>query len=246
MRLSGRPLNAIAFVAVYGRVLRLALTALLGVMLCATAADAQAQRSSRRERIEQARELFIEGLQAYERGELHVAVRKLLASQRSWRNPDTAFNIARCFERMGEAPYAIRWFRIYLHHGRPDPQARADIEERIRLLEQLQQRQTGQVFAEPPSGDELTAEAATFFRRGVAMFQSGHLEAAMQAFTQAHRFAPFPELLYNMALTAERLDQLRDAIDYYREYLRLRPNAPDRMQVERRVRELREQRRSRR
>lgn len=234
------------FVAVYGCVLRLGLTALLATTLCVAAADAHAQGPSRRERLEQARALFLEGLQAYERGELHVAVRKLLASQRAWRNPETAFNIARCFERMGEAPRAIRWFRIYLHHGRPDAQTRADIEERIRLLEQLQQRQAGQVFAEPPSGDELTQEAATFFRRGVAMFHGGHYEAAMQAFTQAHRFAPFPELLYNMALTAERLDQTRDAIDYYREYLRLRTNAPDRAQVEQRIRELRERRRNQR
>ncbi len=229
--------------AVYDAVLRLTLTAVCAALLFAASPSPSAAQP-REQRIARARELFMEGLQAYERGELHVAVQKLLASQRAWRSPETAFNIARCFERMGEAPYAIRWFRIYLHHGRPEPQARADIEERIRLLEQLEERQAGQVFATPPSGDELTQEAATFFQRGVAMFQGRHYEAAMQAFTQAHRYAPFPELLYNMALTAERLEQIRDAIDYYREYLRLRPNAPDRAQVERRIGELREARRA--
>jgi len=64
----------------------------------------------------------------------------------------------------------------------------------------------------------------------------------MQAFTAALQFAPFPELLYNMALASERLQNWRDARDYYREYLRLRPNAPDRAAVEAKIAELRDRR----
>ena len=71
------------------------------------------------------------------------------------------------------------------------------------------------------------------------MFRRRQYAAAMEAFTAAQRFAPLPEVLYNMAVTAERLHQKRDAIDYYREYLRVRRNAPDRYIVERRIRELR-------
>jgi len=220
------------------------LVALLAVAAPQPAAAQPAQ--SRQQRIDTARRLFMEGAAAYQRGELHVAVEKLLGSQRAWRSPETAFNIARCFERMGEGPKAIHWFRIYLHHGRPDARTRADVEQRIRLMDELETRQAGQIYAAPPSSDELTAEARTFFQRGVAMFNRSQFEAAMQAFTQAHRFAPFPELLYNMAITSERLDQLRDAVDYYREYLRLRRNAPDRAQVEQHVAELRERRRNQR
>lgn len=210
----------------------------VGLVALASAAHAQ----PREQRVEEARRLFMEGVAAYQRGELHVAVDKLLGSQRAVRNPETAFNIARCFERMGEAPRAIHWFRAYLRHGRPDARTRADIEQRIQAMSELQNRQAGQVYAAPPSTDDLTSEARTFFERGVAMFNRREYDAAMQAFTQAHHFAPFPELLYNMALTAERLNQLRDAIDYYREYLRLRPNANDRAQIEQHIRELREQR----
>lgn len=62
----------------------------------------------------------------------------------------------------------------------------------------------------------------------------------MQAFIAAHRFAPLPEVLYNLAVTAERLGSPRDAIDYYREYLRGLPeNAPDRGAVERKIAALR-------
>ena len=64
----------------------------------------------------------------------------------------------------------------------------------------------------------------------------------MEAFTAAQRFAPLPEIFYNMAVTAERLGSTRDAMDYYREYLRVRPNAPDRGHVESEVARLRAER----
>ena len=237
-------MNGSRGVAVYGDVLRLLFSLLISTSLAlGVGATAGAQR--RPAHIEEARQLFVEGLAAYERGELHVAAEKLLASQRKYRHPQTAFNIARVLERMGEPRRSIYWYSAYLEHGRPTPAERADVEERIQLLEQLYQRQQGQLFEAPPSNDELTREARVFFERGVAMFQRGHYDAAMQAFTQAHRFAPFAELLYNMAVTAERLEAWRDAIDFYREYLRLRPRAPDRAQVEEHIAELRAQRRRR-
>jgi tetratricopeptide (TPR) repeat protein len=200
------------------------------------------RRMGRRQRIERARVLFREGAAAYEAGRLHQALEKLLAAQRTWRSPELAFNIARCYERMGESEKGVRWFRIYLRHGRPEEQTRADVERRISALSELGQRQRGQIYAAPPSRDELTEEARTFFRRGVTMFQGGHFEAAMQAFTAAYNFAPFAELVYNMAITAERLERFRDASDYLREYLRMRRNAPDRADVERMIRELRARR----
>jgi len=215
-------------------------SAFIAACLCVTTASAAAQ--SREERIARARSLFEEGVAAYEAGRIDVAVQKLLAAQRSYRSPEIAYNIARCFERMGEATRGIYWYRAYLEHGRPDEAARRDVERRIAALREVEQRQRAQILAAPPSDSEIMAEARTFFERGVAMFQRRQYEAAMQAFTAAHRFAPFPELLYNMALTAERLSQTRDAIDYYREYLRLRRDAPDRAQVERRIAELRAQR----
>ena len=46
--------------------------------------------------------------------------------------------------------------------------------------------------------------------------------------------------------SAERLENLRDAIDYLREYLRVKPDAPDRAHIEREIERLRQARRSRR
>jgi tetratricopeptide (TPR) repeat protein len=72
------------------------------------------------------------------------------------------------------------------------------------------------------------------------MYRARHYEAAMQAFMAAHRFAPLPAVLYNLAITAEKMGEKRDAIDYYREYLRRWPEAPDRADIEKKIAELRQ------
>ena len=71
------------------------------------------------------------------------------------------------------------------------------------------------------------------------MFRRRRWEAAMQAFTAAYQFARLPEVVYNLAVVSERLHRTRDAIDYYREYLRLRRDSPDRAQVEAQIERLR-------
>lgn len=203
--------------------------------------SAQRRRGPSDEEVARARTLFQEGIRDYDAGRLREALEKMREAYRITRTPELAFNVGRVYERIGENAQAIRHFEIYLREARPTPQERADIELRIRNMRELMQRQRDQVFTAPPSQDELTAEARRFFLRGVQMFRRRRYEAAMQAFTAAHRFAPLPEVLYNMAVTAERLNNKRDAIDYYREYLRVRRDAPDRAQVEAHVAELRRQ-----
>ncbi len=186
-----------------------------------------------------ARTLFQEGTAAYQEGDFEAAANKFVAAYRLTRSPELAFNAGRAYERMSEYDKAIRFFRIYLRRGDVSDEAKADIQERIEALRQAKRRQREQVFTLPPSDDALVQEARTFFQRGVAMFRRRQYQAAMQAFTAAHRFAPLPEIFFNMAVTAEKMGNIRDAMDYYREYLRLRPRAADRGHVEREIERLR-------
>ena len=189
--------------------------------------------------VARARTLFQEGQAAYDAGEFQQAAQKMRQAYQLTRAPELAFNVGRVYERMSEYDEAIRFFRIYLRRGSPDEESRRDVQERIQALREAKARARSQVFHAPPSNDELTREARTFFLRGVAMYRRGQYQAAMQAFMAAHRFAPLPEVLYNLAVTAERLGSRRDALDYYREYLRRRPDAPDRGAVERKIAALR-------
>ncbi len=189
--------------------------------------------------IAQARALFAEGVAAYEAGRLDEALAKLGEAYRIRPSPDLAFNVARVCERMGEAAQGITYFGHYLRDGAPTETERADVARRIAGLEALAARQRDQIFAAPASTDDLTAEARTFFLRGVAMFQRRAFEAAMQAFTAAYGFARLPEVVYNLAITAEKLGRAQEAIDYFREFLRARPEDPSRAAIEARVRALR-------
>ncbi len=203
------------------------------------AAGASAQAAAAPAPVDRARTLFAEGQQAYAEGRFADAAAKMSAAYELTSSPELAFNLGRVYERMSEYDQAVRFFRVYLRRGTPTAEERTQVGERIARLQEAKRRQRAQVFTAAPAETELTAEARTFFLRGVAMFRRRQFEAAMQAFIAAQRFAPLPEVLYNMAVTAERLDQKRDAADYYREYLRLRPDAPDRGDVERRMATLR-------
>lgn len=193
------------------------------------AAGAGAQQQ---DRVARAQTLFREGIAAYEAGRLAEALQKLREAHRITRAPELAFNVGRVYERMGDAAGAQRYWREYLRRGNVPDAERADIERRLQALQELARRQRDQVFAAPPSSDELTAEARTFFLRGVAMFRRRQYQAALDAFMAAHNFAPqLHEVVFNLAVTNERLNRLQDAIDWYDEYLRLRRDAPDRAQI---------------
>jgi tetratricopeptide (TPR) repeat protein len=189
--------------------------------------------------VTRARALFGEGLAAYEAGDLTTAAARLDEAYALVPTPELAFNVARVYERIGDAPKAIAHFRVYLERGQPSVAERADVERRIAALEAYAERQRQQIYAAPASTDELTAEARTFFLRGVAMFQRRAYTAAMEAFIAAYNFARLPEVIYNLAITAEKLERVQEAIDYYREFLRARPDDPSRAEIERKIAELR-------
>jgi tetratricopeptide (TPR) repeat protein len=192
------------------------------------------------DRVEIARQRFVEGTTHYQAGRLDDALRCFLEAWRNAPGPELAYNVARTYERMGDAQHGIEFYRNYLRTAAPDAADRAQVEARIAELESIAQRQRDQIIALPPSQDELTQEARTFFERGVAMFRRRQYEAAMAAFTAAYNFARLPEVIYNLAVTAERLNRTQDAIDYFREYQRTLPeSSAERPVIDRRLRELR-------
>lgn len=197
--------------------------------------------------VDRARALFMDGVTAYESGQLQVALRKLLDAHGLCKMPELAFNIARVYERMSNVEEATKWFRIYLRRGNPDAATRADIEQRMQELAAVDQRRREQIFIAAPSNDELTAEAARFFESGVAMFRREEYGAAFEAFSAVLQLSPqLVEVYYNLAVTCERLHKVNDAVEFYRTYLIERRAAlgrwpPDAGLVRARVRRLQEQ-----
>lgn len=88
--------------------------------------------------------------------------------------------------------------------------------------------------------DARDAEARGLFEAGRAAFVDGRFEDALRYFQQSYNLSQRPELLYNVGSAADRLQREREALQAFERYLVELPDAPNRREVEGRVRVLRE------
>lgn len=94
------------------------------------------------------------------------------------------------------------------------------------------------------SGERLSAAEAD--RRALALYEEGSAAFAREDYsTAAARFeaaftlSPRPRILYNLGVTYDRMGIPQQAVDAYERFLHQLPNAPERTQVEERLRVLR-------
>jgi tetratricopeptide (TPR) repeat protein len=188
-----------------------------------------------------ARECFSAAQEAYLAGRLDDARKGFECAYARLPSPELLWNLARVCERMGDVEHGVRYYRDYLTQGHVSPRERKGIEGRIRALLDLEARQSAHLNASADARAALSGEARTFYQRGVKLYRTGHFEAAAAAFTQALQLSDAPELHYNLAKTSQQLGSVEEAYDHYRAYLAALPDAPDRLDVETRIAELRAQ-----
>lgn len=87
-------------------------------------------------------------------------------------------------------------------------------------------------FATPPP------EAAEAYKAGVEHFKAKRYVDAIAEFNKAYRIAPNAVLLFNKARAFEELKEYDSAIEFYRRYLDMEPEATDRAAVEDAIRTL--------
>jgi hypothetical protein len=182
---------------------------------------------------------FRDGQAAYVAGDLAKALRGFLCAFERAPSLELHWNLARVYERMGEADEGIRHYRAYLDQNEVTPRERKRVEARMQALAQLRVRQRAVLTEPKPSRDVLSAEARRFYDRGVALFGRGQYQAAIAAFSAALQMSGAPELHYNLAVSAERLQRYREASDHYRAYLAASSDPADRPTIEARIAELR-------
>ncbi|MCZ7681037.1 MAG: tetratricopeptide repeat protein [Sandaracinaceae bacterium] len=78
-------------------------------------------------------------------------------------------------------------------------------------------------------------EARGLFEAGTAAFAAGRYESALDHFERAYELTGLPELLYNIAQSADRLRRDERALEAFRAYLEATPAAEDRAAVEARI-----------
>lgn len=86
--------------------------------------------------------------------------------------------------------------------------------------------------------ENLDQAARLTFQAAREAFAAGDYERALERFEQAFNLSPRPVLLYNIGVTLDRLRRDEDAVARFTEYLEQIPDAPDRVEVEARIRVL--------
>lgn len=90
-----------------------------------------------------------------------------------------------------------------------------------------------------PSRQDL-AGAKQHYEKGARYYEAENFVEARAEFEEAYRLSRLPDLLYNLARVAERLDQPREELGYLEQYLKERPHARDRADIEAKIVRLRE------
>lgn len=81
-------------------------------------------------------------------------------------------------------------------------------------------------------------DAKQHYDRGMEHYDLGEYAAAVDEFKLAYALSKAPGLLFNLGQASRLGKQYEQALHFYRAYLRERPDAPNRADVERRIAEL--------
>lgn len=92
--------------------------------------------------------------------------------------------------------------------------------------------------AAPPANDSQADRAMTAYQRGTRNYNLAQYEAALADFKEAASLYASPDFQYNIGLCYEKLGKYDEAIRAFATYLKAKPNAEDRPNVENRIREL--------
>lgn len=93
--------------------------------------------------------------------------------------------------------------------------------------------------AVPALAQTAQEKALGFYQQGVEAFRRGDYATARDLFERAYMLDPAPVLLFNLGRANAEMGEAERAIEYYQMYLDRVPDAPDREDVERRIRVMR-------
>ena len=92
--------------------------------------------------------------------------------------------------------------------------------------------------ARAAGGADALQEAKDHYDRGMAHYELGEFAAAVEEFKAAYARSQAPGLLFNLAQASRLNKDYEQALHFYRTYLRVRPDAANRDDVEKRIAEL--------
>lgn len=95
-------------------------------------------------------------------------------------------------------------------------------------------------FSTPAVAQDGKAQARQHFEKGKNLYDAGDFAPALAEFKEAFSLKDDPAFLFNMGQCHAKLGNDAAALHAYKSYLRRKPDAPNRVQVEARIAELEE------
>jgi tetratricopeptide (TPR) repeat protein len=86
--------------------------------------------------------------------------------------------------------------------------------------------------------EEKRAKAKALYEKGLSHYHLGEFDSAISAFSSAYEISQAPGLLFNVAQSHRLKKDYEKATYFYTTYLRLKPDAPNRADVEARLEEM--------
>ena len=187
--------------------------------VCAAAKPAVATTAEQRQR---ARDLVERAQQAAIRGDTPAALVALLdAAVLDPANADLAYQLGRAYETAKDSRNAVVEYCRFLSLAPAATEAK-EVVERVRTL--------------APQTEDVIDLGLAIFRSGVTAYERGQFVSADSAFTQAIASdADWADAYYNRARARQAVGDLEGARADLAQYLRLAPEASDRVRVSRQI-----------
>jgi tetratricopeptide (TPR) repeat protein len=183
-------------------------------------APSSAQRAQARQLAQRGQQAAILGDRVSARDQLRQAV--MLDPT----DPDLAYQLARANEMTGASADAAREYCRFLSLAPNAPEA-AEARDRVATLA-------------PAGGPSVVSPAVTAFQQGLAAYDRARMPQAESAFTTAINTRPdWADAFYDRALTRVARNDAAGAATDFERYLRLKPEAEDRLAVVSRIDALR-------
>jgi tetratricopeptide (TPR) repeat protein len=178
-----------------------------------------------------------EGFTLYRARDYRRAAEKFLQAYTLNQDSNLLFNIARCYEALGDAEGAIEKYEEFLSTPDADVQGKRRATQTIRELRQSKapsspatpspnvsaKGPTAQLAAtgrDRPAGSTGPARYTELTGEGVALYQARDYRRAAEKFLQAYAVDPDPNLLFNIGRCYAALGDEPAAIDKYQAYLK--------------------------
>ena len=201
------------------RLLRLALCC-LAFALAGTPARAEDDADT-----EVARRLFKEGRDLYGRGDYEKALAAFEKARTAKPLPAFDYNIARCHDRLGRWTEALAAYVRFVASTPDDAEAK-EAQGRIQVLRERVRTAGAQASAEQ------------HYKAAITAYNLDRWNAAITEFKLAHEAVADPLYVYSIAQAYRASSDAKNAILWYRAFLRDAPASPLRPTVEKRIADL--------